>query len=252
MPHGTATVSLDYDVLGLLAMGNVAMTSVFVQPQVSLKTLEVVGYEALLRLRRGNGSAESPLELFERAEHLDPGARNAFHLTVLKRVLPEAYRVQRETDLTVSVNIHPCLLHDMPAIEWLLAQHVQGIVLELVESGDITNFRSVNAIMDTLRRHGFKFSIDDYGKSYSTASVLASLHSVDEVKIDASFLRTPRGPQMLPSMCQTIHCAGALATVEGIESPEDHEVCVKAGADRAQGYWYGLPQPIPIATHAVS
>lgn len=227
-------------------------TAVFFQPKIEISTGAIAGYEALLRLRGQNGAMLSPSSLL--AEVAALGGREAllFHRKLLERVLPEAYAVQRDTDLPVSVNIHPRLLEDDTVIRWLIDQRVHGITLELIESSDIEDFQRANASIERLQRNGFQFSIDDYGRAFATAAMLTNLPTINEVKIDAMFLRTPRGASLLPGMCRNIHSADADATIEGVETLEDHQICVESGADFAQGFWHGLPLPAPIATHAVA
>ncbi len=227
-------------------------TVVYFQPKVHLQTGEIAGFEALLRLLRDDGSVASPLERFEALEELPRPLRTIIHHDVMVRVLPDAYLVQRAMDLPVAVNIHPDLLGHEPSMRWLLQQEAGGMILELTETGRITDFSVANEATRKLRRRGYKISIDDFGKGYSTASVLAHLACVDEVKIDANFLRSPRAPKMLPGMCHVVHEAGAVVTIEGVESPDDHDLCRAARANYAQGYWYGVPAPADVVTHMES
>lgn len=236
----------------LRALTDPVGTAVYFQPKVQLASGAVAGFESLLRILHEDGTASSPLEYFEALDALPRPMRTTIHHDVMVRVVPDAYQVQRLMDLPVAVNIHPDLLSHELSMRWLLQQDANGMILELTETGKITDFDQANEALRRLRRRGYKISIDDFGKGYSTASVLANLMCVDEVKIDANFLHSPRASQMLPGMCQVVHEAGAVVTIEGVESPDDHDLCMVANANYAQGYWYGVPAPAAVVTHRES
>lgn len=231
----------------ILAMLAPEKTRVYFQPKVDLATGETCGYEALLRLVDEDGEISGPAEVLHAIGRLHRDLHLDVHRRLLARVLPAAYAVHCETNTFVSVNVTSDVLESAEAVRWLVTQGVHGITIEIVETDAIRDLAAVNKAVARLHHHGFKVAIDDYGKGFSTAALLASLPDIDEVKIDTLFLDNGRARSMLPTMCQTIQAAGAKVTIEGIESMEAHEACIAVGANYGQGYWYGLPQPAPIA-----
>ena len=68
----------------------------------------------------------------------------------------------------------------------------------------------------------------------------------DFLKFDIGLVRniqnaTAERQKMLGSLVQMVKELGIAALAEGIELPEEHEVCSEIGFEYAQGYLYGRP-----------
>jgi EAL domain-containing protein (putative c-di-GMP-specific phosphodiesterase class I) len=91
---------------------------------------------------------------------------------------------------------------------------------------------------------GVKVAVDDFGSGYSSIAYLDWIPA-DVVKLDRRFLLGDLDTRRLSLLTATVglvRSVGALALVEGVETQEQLEIVRAAGADLAQGYFFGRPQ----------
>ena len=93
--------------------------------------------------------------------------------------------------------------------------------------------------VNQLKAAGFTCSIDDFGKGYSSLSLLKEL-PVDVLKIDSFFFAdgTDRNRDMalVESIVELVKKFNMRTVAEGIESMEQVEYLKKIGCDYVQGY----------------
>lgn len=224
-------------------------TIVHFQPIIDLRSGLIAAYEALLRVRSRTGEWVSPTGVLAEVDGMPATPRLSLHRSILARVLSSANEVERDSGRAVAVNLPATLLEDPSTVAMLSRRDGAGIILEILETTAIKNLPLVRRSMAVLRGLGYRVAIDDYGTGYSTAALLATLPTVDLVKIDLVFATTERGRAMLPELCRVVRAAQARVVIEGIENAESDELARAAGADFGQGYFYGFPAPyVPTTT----
>ena len=118
--------------------------------------------------------------------------------------------------------------------------------IEFTESIATDNAELLTWIVKQLRSAGFSCSIDDFGKGYSSLSLLKTL-PVDVVKIDRFFFTDSDDPQrdraVVQGVVELVHKFGIRTVAEGIESPEQVKYLKKIGCDSIQGYVFYRPMP---------
>jgi EAL and modified HD-GYP domain-containing signal transduction protein len=87
-----------------------------------------------------------------------------------------------------------------------------------------------------LRRAGFRLALDDVSQVSPRLAEL--LPCVDIVKID--FLECPR--EGLDELIDIVRQHGKVLLAEKVETPEDHDVAMRAGFELFQGYHFAKPQ----------
>ena len=116
--------------------------------------------------------------------------------------------------------------------------------LELTESMLIGNGAAAIAALEKLRATGVRLCIDDFGTGYSSLSYLHEL-PIDSLKIDRSFIGAMVGDERKIKIVQTILMLGKglgiEVVAEGVETPEQVEVLLRLGCERAQGYFFARP-----------
>jgi diguanylate cyclase (GGDEF)-like protein len=113
------------------------------------------------------------------------------------------------------------------------------IIFEITETAAIESYGAAQDFIREIRRHGCKFSLDDFGSGFTSYSHLKNLRT-DALKIDGSFvkdmLKNPGDYAMVKSMNDIAHSLGLLTVAEYVESPQILDALREIGVDYAQGY----------------
>jgi len=117
------------------------------------------------------------------------------------------------------------------------------IVLELTESGILTDTSFAIESLNQLKHHGFLIALDDFGTGYSSLSYLKDL-PIDILKIDKSFIDdifSPGTKQIIQSMFSIGQHLSLDIIAEGTESKSQIDELVMMGGNCFQGYYYSKP-----------
>ena len=118
------------------------------------------------------------------------------------------------------------------------------INFEIMESAATTDFDGLEAFIQTLREHGFHFSVDDYGIGYSNVHSIFSL-DVDVIKIDRTILweaeQTKIGRIIMESSSEMIKRMGKKLLISGVESKAQVDLANEFGVDYLQGFYFSNP-----------
>ncbi len=111
--------------------------------------------------------------------------------------------------------------------------------------------RDVPLQIATLAKLGVRFSVDDFGKGYSSLGRLHEL-PVDTLKIDQSFTRRIAEPNgtypTIEAIVALAHTFGMKVVAEGVETEQQHMCLRQLGCDRLQGFLFGRPRPAAETT----
>jgi len=233
-----------------LASGQFVM---YLQPKYNMKTLKVVGSEALVRWIHPTKGFIPPgdfIPLFE---------KNGFVLNVDRYVWEQACKaikswIDREyTPVPISVNVSRLHLSNeffIQDLKELVAKYQipsELLELELTESVGYEDFDKFIDIVNELKKNGFSIAMDDFGSGYSSLNMLRQI-PCDILKLDKGFINDAttdeRGKivvQHVLSMAKNL----SLKTVsEGIETVEQAQFLTDSGCDIAQGFLYAKPMPL--------
>jgi diguanylate cyclase (GGDEF)-like protein/PAS domain S-box-containing protein len=244
------------------------MFRLFAQPIVSCKAASAgVRIEVLLRLKDSNGLIVTPGEFLPAAERY--GVSNRIDRWVLESVI---HWFEQHPDEIVrlemccinlsglSLSTEAFLVH---AIDLIRTSSFPGhkLCFEITETAAISNLERAVEFMNTLKREGCRFALDDFGSGLSSFAYLKNL-PVDFLKIDGSFVRdivhSDVDRAMVKSICEVGALMGKKTTAEYVESADAHEIVQDFGVDYVQGYHLGKPRPIeqilnatPLADYSV-
>jgi EAL domain-containing protein (putative c-di-GMP-specific phosphodiesterase class I) len=214
------------------------------QPIVELATRTIFAYEALARPT--STVFAGPLGLFEAAvQHACTGE--------LGRLLREL-SVEGCPDLPLFVNIHPDELNE----GWLVQprdpifHHAHDVFLEITESVPLSHFALCQSILNEVRGRGVSMVVDDLGAGFSNLKYIADLHprfvKLDRVLI-AGLTRSSRLFVLVSGIVEMCVRLGARVVAEGIETAEELDAVIAAGAHFGQGYLLARPAfPLPSIT----
>ena len=121
------------------------------------------------------------------------------------------------------------------------------IGFEITETAAIHNISNASKFIQTLRNHGFSFSLDDFGSGMSSFSYLKHL-PVEALKIDGIFIknieREPIDYSMVKSITEVGHVMNIKTVAEFVENDNIFALIKEIGIDYAQGFHIHRPLPL--------
>ncbi|MCU0931063.1 MAG: EAL domain-containing protein [Serpentinimonas sp.] len=224
------------------------------QPQVHLRTGEVVGCEALLRWQHPERGLLLPGEFLAYAQGqelcttLGEWVLRAA-LKQLTRWLAAGLRIKMCVNIAGAHFLQPSFV---PRLTALLLEHAtvprELLVLELLESSSLGSLDEVAEIIRLCRSLGVGVALDDFGTGYSSLTYLKQLPA-NVLKIDRSFVRDmlhDDGDRAILSGILLLGQAfGRTVVAEGVETEAQGQGLIALGCELAQGY--GIARPMPGA-----
>jgi diguanylate cyclase (GGDEF)-like protein/PAS domain S-box-containing protein len=219
------------------------------QPIVACKSGDVVGVEALVRWphpRHGLLGPDRFIALAEQTRLIRPLGRH-----VLEMAIRQQDRWSRQgMTLRISVNLSMSNLLDpelAPAVIAILSEYgvaPEMLTLEITESTLMADAEETLRVLAPLKTMGVRIAIDDFGKGFSSLSLLKRL-PVDELKIDKSFViempSQSKDSLIVRSTVELAHGLSLKAVAEGVEEKAAWETLRAHGCDLAQGYYFSRP-----------
>jgi EAL domain-containing protein (putative c-di-GMP-specific phosphodiesterase class I) len=219
------------------------------QPKIELKTMRLVGAEALARARHPQRGVLGPGAFLG-------GAGESDMLALTERVIVSALRDWEEcadhgVSIKFSVNVPVTALVKLPIATILREQRPKaanwpGLIMEVTEDEIIHDLQIANEVADALRAFNCTLALDDFGAGYSSLARLRQL-PFSELKIDRAYVMNCHIDRISAGLCQVIVELGqrfGLKTVaEGIEMTHEWHKLQAAGCDIGQGYLFAKPMP---------
>jgi diguanylate cyclase (GGDEF)-like protein len=223
--------------------------TVYFQPQVALDSMQVVGYEALVRWTHPERGLLMPDEFIPLAEQT--GLIIPLTHAVLRHALDRCRRwLPEHPGVGVSVNLSARGLID-PALHDLVARLLvetgvpaELLTLEITESSVMSDFGGALEQLGRLKALGTRLSVDDFGTGHSSLAYLQRL-PVHEVKVDKSFVlpmaRDDTAPAIVAAIVVLAHTLDLRVVAEGVETPGARDTLTDMGCDVMQGYLVSRP-----------
>lgn len=223
------------------------LVSLVFQPILSVRSGEVDGVEALMRLSMPDGTAVPPSMFIPVAE------RTGMILELGRWAIKTAcHQLASNARIgTISVNVSPVQLK-APGFAASVAAALgeagvagSRLAFEITEGLEMEMHSDVLRCISDLRQLGTKIWLDDFGTGFAGLSWLR-LIDFDVVKIDRSFLHdclTPRGLRMFRDIVGLLQNRGPKILVEGVECGDQMDLLRRLNIDQAQGFHLGRPAP---------
>ncbi len=220
----------------------------YYQPMIDLTSGRIVGFEALARWRRPDGSFVSPGEFIPLAE--ETGLIGELSAILFDRACRDATKWPRGVRL--SFNVSPAQFNDRnfgrKMLETLASTGLSPsqLEVEITESMFVKDVQLVAVLLDELREAGVHIAIDDFGTGYSSLSQLSRLR-FDKLKIDrsfvSSFLDDARQAMIVRAMIGLGRGLGMKTIAEGIEESSQAETLQLLGCHQGQGFLFSRAVP---------
>lgn len=222
----------------------------YYQPIIDLRTQQVVTREALMRWSHPTRGMVPPGVFIPIAEQ--SGLIAGMGDWAIAQACLDA--AKWPDGVGVSVNVSPLQFREPLRLvqtvkDALLAAGLAPgrLTLEVTESLLIEDNKATLELINELRTIGIKFALDDFGTGYSSLAYL-STYPFSQVKIDQSFSRNVNADEaskaIIEAVCQLARRLSMNVVVEGIETEAQRMAVQLLGAQRAQGYLFGRPEPV--------
>src|SRR5450631_1637945 len=236
------------------------------QAKVDIRTQDIKGIEALVRLRDDDGVIQAPGTFVNLAVEL--GLIDELTHLVLAEIVKSIDLINDTfgPDTSISINVaakqagNPQFMRPF-ALALEATGYPKRFMIEVTEDAFVAKTHFQDEILPMFRKLGVGVSIDDFGIGYSSLSALAVI-TADEIKIDRSFItdihKRPRSQGILRAIESLGEALGMTVVAEGIETFEELTYLQAATKIRyAQGYYFSRPifleelrPPVRILGHA--
>lgn len=226
--------------------------SVYYQPQIDVKTSELVGLEALVRWHHPKYGFIPPDEFIPLAE--ERGLVNEIDEFVLNTTCNQLKDWQNKGYklVPISVNISANQFKQQNLFEKI--QEIlnktklssRWLHIEITESATICDMNMAIKILNKFKAIGVKVLLDDFGTGYSSLNHLKYL-PINTLKIDKSFVDQiaycENEKAIANTLIQLAHNLNMDVIAEGVETKEQLEVLKSQKCDTIQGYFFSKPLP---------
>ena len=216
------------------------------QPVVSLKTGEILGYEALSRISL-NPCTFNVEEMFTYAKEYNC----LWNLEYICRKKALKDVKNRIADKKLFLNVDPNIIKDLRfqtgmTLNYLTRYNISpdNIVFEVCERSDIKEIHLFHDVINHYKKQNYQIAIDDFGKGYADFNRIFFLHP-EYVKLDISLISNIDTDSVKCSMVEGLvkfcHSENICLIAEGIETMGELTQLIHLGVDYGQGYFLAKP-----------
>ena len=226
----------------------------YYQPIIGINDANARGhYELLLRMKDEKGDIVGPDQFIPSAERYN--LMSTLDRWVIHKALTELadHKSENEARYTLAINLSGTSLSDDRFLQFVIDELKKhelpngAICFEITETAAISNLSRVVHFMQTLKKLGCKFSLDDFGSGLSSFTYLKNL-PVDYLKIDGQFVSNVVNDSVDESMVKAIsevgHAMGIETIAERVESKQVLDKLGTLGVEYAQGYYIARPASV--------
>jgi diguanylate cyclase (GGDEF)-like protein len=237
--------------------------TMFYQPIINLDSMNLFGFESLIRWNHPTRGLVPPGEFIPISEQT--GFIVPLTLWILRTSCRQMVQWQEKNpghkNLVISVNLsgkHFAQKDVVEQIKTIINEtgiNPACLKLELTESAMMENAESIISMMKQIRDLGIQLSIDDFGTGYSSLSYLHRF-PINTLKVDRSFVNmmedgTENGEivRTVIALAKTL-CLDVVA--EGIETIHQLHQLRILGCEYGQGYLFSRPIPAAEAEKLIN
>ncbi len=227
------------------------------QPQINLRSGEIVGVEALLRWEHPEHGTIPPAEFIPFAE--ESGMIVDIGKWVISRAAEELAKWKQAglPGIRMAINMSARQLVEPDIVSYIVSTlkkhklHGDTFEIEITENAIMDDMDSIIRKLNDLSKFGITIAIDDFGTGYSSLSYLHKL-PIQTLKIDRTFLKESRINKgdntiinTIVAMAKGLHLN---VVAEGVETHAQLDYLRQIDCSEAQGFLFGKPLPSEIIT----
>lgn len=221
---------------------------IFYQPQIALTNNEVVGYEALVRLKDKSYPASQFIPVAEMT-----GMIVDIDRIVTKRAVEQLaiWKRRNKRVRPISINFSPLhLTQDDDYASFLLgllkqhnvsSEYIKLEVTEALFTGETQE--KAESLVKQLFDAGISIALDNFGVGYTSFADIMSIPA-SVIKIDKEFVDTfliDGEAQNFEQLVRLAHGLGRKVVVVGVDKKWQIEACRELECDVVQGYYFSKP-----------
>lgn len=216
------------------------------QPQINSNTLEVSGFEALVRMKEPGLYPGQFIPVVEQSGWIARLGRVTTELAIRQLAL---WRDENYPLHPVSVNFSSNQMNDTGYYDFvkdLLANYEiepKYLELEFTEGLYIERTKQAEELFGKFKELGLTLLMDDFGTGYSSLGYLTYI-PVDIIKLDKSLVDAylqPGKDAFIHDVINMIHDLGKKVIIEGVEEEWQFKRLREFEADAIQGYYFSKP-----------
>ncbi|MFK5953988.1 MAG: EAL domain-containing protein [Desulfobacterium sp.] len=234
----------------------------YYQPIINIESMELEGFEALIRWNHPCYGLVTPDQFIPLAE--ETGLIIPMGEWIIKSACQQLKQWKDESTqgqaLTLSINVSIKQFLQENFVNFLFsAVSNQGlspmdIKIELTESLLMAHTDSAVKKLQSLRERGFFLVLDDFGTGYSSLSYLQQF-PIDTIKIDRSFISSlevrKESVEIVKAIISMSKSLGMSVVAEGVEKEEQFKILAGLACDSAQGFLFAKPLDSDAASRFV-
>jgi diguanylate cyclase len=220
-------------------------------PEFDIRTGEVLGAEALIRLQHPTLGLLMPDSFIGVAESINLAGKLG---RAVMRLACAEFSQWRSRGVGLSavlrVNVSPIQLVADGITETVantldeFGLNSSALCLEITENVVVQDIDATQKTLTDLKNLGVQIAVDDFGTGYSALTYLKSL-PVDTLKVDKSFVRDLGSDSgdlaIVQSIMALANAFGLDVVAEGVETPAAARILLDLGCHRAQGFLLSKP-----------
>lgn len=225
---------------------------VFYQPIYSIKKQCFVSAEALVRIKKRDGSLMMPAEFIPVAEK--NGSILLLGEIVFRKVctLLKEERLKEKGIQYIEINLSAvqCVQEEL-AEQFIKIMKETGvdptmINLEITESATVKSKEILLQNIEKLQAQGVSFSLDDFGTGYSNLNYILEL-PVQIIKFDRkmtmAYFESDKGKMIMEAAISMIKTMQMHTVAEGVEEKAQLDKLKQLKVDYIQGFYFSKPLP---------
>lgn len=224
----------------------------YYQPQVSMRSKNIIGAEALLRWFHPEFGVVLPslfIPLAEQSGLIGPIGDWVLTTACLQC---RTWHLSGLPDIRVAVNVSIIQLRS-PDFVCRVGQILKEtqlepkyLELEITESAAVSESSHIIDVLGSLKKLGVTISIDDFGTKYSSLSRLTAM-PIDRLKLDMQFIsgigRSDKEDAIIRGIIGLAHTLNLKVIAEGVETDLQLNFLKERQCDEIQGYYFSRPVP---------
>lgn len=220
----------------------------FLQPKICLRTGQIMGFEALMRVGNERFGPQGPAIIGAAFDHPE------LALEIADRVLSKVIGVVHDWQSKglnfgrIAINASPLEFRERNYADRLLSRLKEARVsphcIEVEVTETVFLERDEGSILHSLRQlkdAGITIALDDFGTGYASLSHLRQ-YPVDALKIDQSFVREiivdPLQTLITRAIINLSQTMGIQTVAEGVETDEQADLLASLGCNVGQGFLF--------------